>query len=64
MREGPLHGCLVEFFSEGHASAPRWESVTQVWVEVADLLDAAAIDLANSDRMGELLIGRWRPPSS
>jgi cell wall assembly regulator SMI1 len=64
LREGPLHGCLVEFSREDHASAPRWRSVTQLWVDVADLMDAAATDLDRSNRMDELLIGRWRPPSS
>lgn len=64
LREGPLQGCLVEFSREGHSSAPRWKSVTQLWVNVADLLDAAATDLGSRDRVDELLIGRWQPPIS
>ncbi|MGC5018793.1 hypothetical protein [Micromonospora sp. DT47] len=64
LREGPLHGCLVEFTREDHAGTPRWESLTQLWAEVADLLDAAAVELDRRDHMGELIIGRWRPPIS
>lgn len=64
LREGPLHGCLVEFSREHRGTTPRWESVTQLWVDVADLLDTVDTDLLRNDRIDDLRIGRWRPPNS
>lgn len=62
LRDGPLHGCLVEFSREHQGTTPRWESVTQLWVDVADELEAVDSDLLRSDRVDDLRIDWWRPP--
>jgi cell wall assembly regulator SMI1 len=64
LREGPLHGCLVEFSREHQGTTPRWGSVTQLWVDIADQLEAVDTDLLRSDRIDDLRIGWWRPPTS
>ncbi|MGK5675731.1 SMI1/KNR4 family protein [Micromonospora sp. URMC 106] len=64
LREGPRHGCLVEFSRHHQGTTPRWESVTQLWVEVAEELEAIDIDLLRADRIGDLEIDGWTPPNS
>jgi cell wall assembly regulator SMI1 len=64
LREGPLHGCLVEFSRDHHGTTPLWESVTQMWVDVADELEAVDTDMLRSDRIDDLGFGGWAPPSS
>lgn len=64
LREGPLHGCLVEFSREHQGTTPLWESVTQLWVDVADELEAVDTDMLRSNRIDDLGFGSWRPPNS
>lgn len=64
LREGPQRGCLVEFSRDHQGTTPRWESVTQLWVDVADELEAIDTESLRSGRIADLEIDGWVPPHS
>lgn len=40
LRPGDLRGCVLDWGSvDGHFGAPVWNSVTQMWSDVADALE-------------------------
>jgi cell wall assembly regulator SMI1 len=45
LRDGPRRGCLVRFHRDSMQPRARWESLTELWVDVADRLDSQLVDV-------------------